>query len=78
MKINGRVPTVVQWVKNPTEVAEVSAEVWFRSLAQLSGLTDPALAQLRFSPWPGELSHAVGAAITFFKSENALKINFHY
>ena len=31
-------PTVMQWVKNSTAVAGVTAEVWVRSLASLSGL----------------------------------------
>ena len=50
------VPTVVQWVKNTTAAAWVTA-----SLAWLSGLKDLALLllhlgwqlQLEFNPWPG-------------------------
>ena len=49
-----RVPTVVQWLNNPTTVARVMAKTRIRSLAKHSGLKDPALPhlQLRFSPWP--------------------------
>ena len=51
---------MVQWVKNRTAVAWVTAEVWILSLAQCSVLKDPALLkmgctsqlQLRFNPWP--------------------------
>ena len=47
-----RVPTVAQWVKNPTAAA---AEVQVQSLVLCSGLKDLALPQLglRFSPWLG-------------------------
>ena len=31
-----RVPTMVQWVKNPTAAAQVTAELWVCSLAQHS------------------------------------------
>ena len=50
-------PTVMQWVKNSTAVAGVTAEVWVRSLAQSSGLKDLVVLQLqlRFSPWPGNI-----------------------
>ena len=46
---------MVQWVKNLTPSARVTAEVWVQSQAQHNGLKDPALAQLwlRFNPWPG-------------------------
>ena len=40
------VPTVMQWVKNSTAAAEVTAEVQAGSSAWLSGLKDPALLQL--------------------------------
>ena len=40
------VPTVVQWVKNPTTVAQFSAEAWAQSLAQCSGLKDLVLLHL--------------------------------
>ena len=42
------VPTVAQWVKNPTAVAQVGSLAWH------SGLKDPGLLPLRlgFSPWP--------------------------
>ena len=54
-------PVTVQWVKNPTEVAQVAAEVWVWFPACHSGLKDPALLQLQprsqlwlgFNPWPG-------------------------
>ena len=50
-----------QCVKNLAEAAWVTAEVQVQSLAQHSGLKDPALLlvwyrsqlQLGFSPWPG-------------------------
>ena len=41
------VPTVMQWVKNPTAVAQVTEEVQVRSLAQHSGLKHPVWPQLR-------------------------------
>ena len=52
---------MVQWVKNPTAVAQVTAEVRVWSSVRCSGLKDPALPQrghrsqlwLGFSPWPG-------------------------
>ena len=37
-----RVPAVAQWVKNLTAVAQLIAEVRVSSLAQCSGLKDPA------------------------------------
>ena len=64
-----RVPTVAQWVKNPTAEGRVVVEVRVRSLAHHSGLKDPALLQWRlklqlgFSPWPGEFPYAMGSAI---------------
>ena len=53
--------TVAQWVKSPTAAAWVTVVAWVPSLAQRSGLKDPALLQLGcrshlqlgFSPWPG-------------------------
>ena len=59
------VPTVIQWVKNPT----AAAEAWVGSLAQRSGLKAQALLQLchrsqlwlRF-PMAWELPHAGGVA----------------
>ena len=39
------VPAVVQWLKNPTAVVQVTAEVWVRSPAPRSGLKDPVLPQ---------------------------------
>ena len=64
------VPSVTQWVKNPTAAAWVAVELRFQSLAQYSGLKDPALPQLRcrsqlrlgMDPWPG-IPYATGAAI---------------
>ena len=55
------VPTVVQWVKNPTAADQVAVEAWVPSPAQHSRLKDLALPkllrklqlQLSFSPWPG-------------------------
>ena len=51
IEISG-VPTVVQWVKNPTAAARVAVEVW--SPARHGGLKDLALLQLQlsFHPWP--------------------------
>ena len=51
---------MVQWLKNVTAAAWVTAEVWVQSPAWHSGLKDFALLQLqcrmrlqlRFSPWP--------------------------
>ena len=49
------VPAVTRWVKNPTAVAWVAAELQICSLAQRSGLKDPALLGLGFGfiPSPG-------------------------
>ena len=66
---------MVQWVKNLTAVAWVSAETWVLSLAWHSGLKDAELLQLqhssqlrlRFDPWPGMLiCHGCGHK-NFFK-----------
>ena len=54
------VPSVAQWVKNPSTEARVTAQVRVRSPAQHSGLKDPILPQLwhrsypwvGFNPWP--------------------------
>ena len=51
---------VVQWVKNLTTVAWVTAEVWVQSLAQCSELKDLVMLHLwhrwqqwlRLNPWP--------------------------
>ena len=41
------VPAVTQWVKNPTEAAQVAEEAQVQSLARYKGLlTDPVLPQL--------------------------------
>ena len=66
---------MAQWVKNPIAVAQVAIEVWVWSPARCGRLKDPALLQLchrlqlglRFSPWPGELPYAAGAAIKLRK-----------
>ena len=46
---------MVQWVKNPTAMAEVAVEVQVESLAWCSRLKDPVLPQLwlGFDAWPG-------------------------
>ena len=54
------VPAMVQWVKNPAAVAQVTVEAWIQSLAQCSGLNLLQL-KLRFSPWPSP--YATGMAI---------------
>ena len=41
------VPTLVQWVENPTAVAQVTAEVQVWSLAWFSGLKDLVFPQLQ-------------------------------
>ena len=41
------IPTVAQWVKNPTAEARATVEVWVQALTRLSGLKDLALPQ----PW---------------------------
>lgn len=59
MRISG-VPAVIQWIKNPTEAAQVTAEVQVQSSAWHSQLKDAALPQLwwrlqlqlRSNPWP--------------------------
>ena len=43
------VPTMAQWVKNPTAGACVTVEVWVQFLAWGSGLKDLALPQLQCS-----------------------------
>ena len=40
---------MVQWVKNATAVAQAAAEVWVQSLAEHSGLKDPALPHLQLN-----------------------------
>lgn len=52
-------------VKNGTEVARVTAEVWVRSPAWHSGLQDPTLPQLwlGFNPRPRNFPYAVGMAL---------------
>ena len=46
-KVFSGVPTLVQWVKNPTAVARVSEEAQVPSPAQHSGLKDPVLPQIQ-------------------------------
>ena len=61
LRCGAGVPDVAQWVKNPTAMAQVTAEVQAQAPAQCSGLEDLALPQLqcrlqlwlRFHPWPG-------------------------
>ena len=53
--------TTVEWVKNPTTVAQIVAQARVWSLALCGGLKDPVLPQLwhrlqlqiGFDPWPG-------------------------
>lgn len=51
------VPTMVQWVKNPTAAAQVAAGARVWAPAWHCSLKDPELrqVQLRFNPWPGNL-----------------------
>ena len=51
-KNNSGVPAARQWVKNPTPVARVNAEVRV-PFGWHIGLKDLAVAGLEFSPWPG-------------------------
>ena len=47
------VPIVLQWVKNPTAMAQVAAEAWVQSPAWYSRLKNPLLQLwLRFNLWP--------------------------
>ena len=54
---------MVQWIKNPTVVAQITVDVRDPSPAQSRGLKDPALPQLwhrlplqlGFNPWPRNL-----------------------
>ena len=54
LKIYTGVPTVAQWVKNPTAVSQFSAEARVRFPVPRSGLKDSLLPQLqlRFDPRP--------------------------
>ena len=71
------VPAMVQWVKNPTAAAWVTAEVRVQSLGWRSRLKDPAL--LRAVAWAAdvaciqslawELPYAAGVALKT-KTEN--------
>ena len=61
---------MVQWIKNLIAVARVAVEVHVYSLAQHSGLKDPALLQLRpwvtaarTQSWAKELPCALGVAV---------------
>ena len=82
-KVQG-VSAVVQWVKNLTTVAWVSAKVPLPSLALHSGLKDPVLLQphcrlqleLGFSPWPRELSYATSMAINKQTKTNLLRSSY--
>ena len=61
----------MQWIRNPTAAAWVTVEAWILSPAQLSGLKDPALPQLRcrlqlklrFNPRPRNFYILTHAAI---------------
>ena len=61
IKTSSGVSAVVQWVKNLTAVAQVTATVWVWGPAWCSGLKDLALPhlqhrsklQLGLGPWPG-------------------------
>ena len=59
-----RVPTMAQWVKNPTAVAQVTAEVQVRSPARFNGLKDLAVA-------------AAVAQVTAVAQIGSLAQNFH-
>ena len=69
------------WVKNPTAVAQVAAELWVRSPAQHSGLKDLALLQLqhrsqlqlRFNSWPRNFHYAAGVGKEGRKEEKEKK-----
>ena len=54
---NVGVSTVVQWLKNPTAVAQVAAEVRVQLLAQHSGLKDPGL---EFLLWQNGICGVLG------------------
>ena len=73
--ISSGVPSVAQWVKNLTAVAQIAAEVWFRSLAWHRGLEDLVLLQLQhgFNALAWELPNAVSVAI-LIHSKICLKI----
>ena len=51
------VPIVVQWIKNLTAMAWISAEAQVQSPAQYSGLKDLVLPRvpLWFNPWSGTI-----------------------
>ena len=66
-----RVPAVVQWVKNPTAVAQITAKVWVWSLAAAEWVA--AVAQIQSLAW--EFPYATGVAIEFFKKLNTTKQN---
>ena len=78
-KLKIGVPTMVQWVKNPTAVAWVTVEAQVRPPALCSGLKDPTLPQLqlkpqlglRFNPWPREFPYAASTAIKTNKQHPA-------
>ena len=74
---------MAQWVKNPTAAARVAAEVWVRSSAQQSGLTDGVLLQLwlRFSPGNFHMPHTHTHTHTHTRSKKVgylLKHHFFY
>ena len=59
----------MQWVKNPTAAVRLAVEGSIPRLAQQVKGSGVAAAVawlrlwLRFNPWPGEILHAMGAAI---------------
>ena len=69
---------MVQWIKNPTAVVWVTAEVQVRSLAQCTWLKDPALPQLQHQvstvAWiqslAQEFPYAMNVAIKFKNNNN--------
>jgi len=69
------VPAVTLWVKNLTVVAQVTMEVWVRSLVWCSGLKDLALPKLlpRLNPWPGNI-HAPRVQPLKYKNPKTLHI----
>ena len=56
---------MAQWVKNPTAVAQVSAEVWVLSPVRHSGLKGPsvAAAAAQIPPLAWQLPCVTGTAI---------------
>ena len=57
------IPTVAQWVKNPTAVAQVAPDAQVRSLAQHSGYPAQATAAAQIQSLAREPPYAAGAAL---------------